>query len=111
MVLTAKHVDGFLLWNSRWTVTTSVRRRFTAMFVREIAKAAHAQTKKSAGIFRRWIGRDPDCRSAHNDRFVLMMQKELRELLSNYGKVDLLWFDMDFRPAAWNPPVTYKTGA
>ena len=51
--------------------------------------------------------RDPDCRSEHNDRFVKHVQEELRELLTNYGRIDLLWFDTDGRPALWDQKGTY----
>ena len=36
------------------------------------------------------------------------MQSELRELLSNYGKIDLLWFDYDGREAVYDQANTYK---
>src|SRR5438445_348555 len=52
--------------------------------------------------------RDPDCRSANNDQFILKSQRELRELLSNYGKIDVLWFDCDGRSAEWGPAKTYS---
>ncbi len=51
--------------------------------------------------------RDPDCRSANNDRFVKKDQAELRELLSNYGRIGVLWFDIDGMPTMWDPPTTY----
>ena len=43
----------------------------------------------------------------NNDRFVKKNQAELRELLSNYGRIDVLWFDCDGRPAMWDPATTY----
>jgi alpha-L-fucosidase len=51
--------------------------------------------------------RDPDCRSTNNARFVSHIQAELRELLTNCGKVDVLWFDSDGRPTMWSPETTY----
>ena len=35
------------------------------------------------------------------------MQAELTELLGNYGKIDLLWFDTDGEPAPWDQEHTY----
>ena len=35
------------------------------------------------------------------------MQAELAELLTNYGKIDLLWFDTDGRSAPWDQERTY----
>ncbi len=39
--------------------------------------------------------RDAELRTERNGACVKRMQAELRELLSNCGKVDLLWFDHD----------------
>ncbi len=36
------------------------------------------------------------------------MQKELRALLSRYGRIDLLWFDADGNPVPWNQERTYR---
>ena len=34
-------------------------------------------------------------------------EAELAELLGNYGKIDLLWFDTDGEPAPWDQERTY----
>jgi alpha-L-fucosidase len=52
--------------------------------------------------------RDPDCRTERNATFVAAMQGELRELLSLYGEIAVLWFDTDGRSAPWNQPETYQ---
>jgi alpha-L-fucosidase len=36
------------------------------------------------------------------------MHGHLRELLGNYGRIDLLWFDTDGGPAPWDQPETYR---
>jgi alpha-L-fucosidase len=38
---------------------------------------------------------------------VSSMQRQLRELLGNYGLIDLLWFDFDSGPVPWDQPETY----
>lgn len=108
MVLTAKHGDGFLLWDSKVDGYNIGATPFHRDVCAELAKAAHSQGMKIGWYFSPMDWRDPDCRSAQNGRFTQKMQSELRELLSNYGKIDLLWFDMDFMPAAWDPANTYK---
>jgi len=107
MVLTAKHADGFLLWNSKVDGYNINATPFHRDICAELAKAARSQGMKLGWYFSPMDWRDPDCRSANNERFVLKMQSELRELLSNYGKIDVLWFDCDGRPAIWDPPTTY----
>jgi len=107
MVLTAKHCDGFLLWDSKVDDYNIMHTPFKRDVCTELAQAAHA-----AGIGIGWYyspmdWRDPDCRNAKNAQFVKRMQAELRELLSNYGKIDILWFDWDGRPALWDQENTY----
>jgi alpha-L-fucosidase len=107
MVLTAKHGDGFLLWNSKVDGYNIGATPFHRDVCAELAAAAHKQNEKIGWYFSEMDWRDPDCRSTSNDRFVKKFQAELRELLSNYGKISVLWFDSDGRPAMWDPPTTY----
>jgi alpha-L-fucosidase len=107
MVLTAKHGDGFLLWDSKVDGYNIGATPFQRDVCAELAAAAHAQGEKIGWYFSPMDWRDPDCRSADNDRFVKKIQAELRELLSNYGPICLLWFDSDGRPTMWDPPTTY----
>ena len=107
MVLTAKHGDGFLLWDSKVDGYNIGASPFHRDVCAELAGAAHSQNEKIGWYFSPMDWRDPDCRSANNDRFVKKIQAELCELLSNYGRIDVLWFDCDGRPAMWDPATTY----
>jgi len=107
LVLTAKHGDGFLLWNSKVDGYNIGATPFHRDVCAELAKAARRQDIKIGWYFSEMDWRDPDCRSANNDRFNRRFQAELRELLSNYGKISVLWFDSDGRPDMWDPKTTY----
>lgn len=108
VVLTAKHGDGFLLWDSKVDPYNMMATPFHRDICAELAPAV-----RQAGLHMGWYfspmdWRDPDCRSPlHNDRFVTKIQAELRELLSNYGPIDELWFDLDGKPTMWRPQETY----
>jgi alpha-L-fucosidase len=107
MVLTAKHADGFLLWDSKvdgYNINATPFHRDVCV---EVAYAAHHQGMKIGWYFSPMDWRDPDCRSLNNDRFIRKIQAELRELLSHYGEISVLWFDCDGRPAIWDPTNTY----
>jgi alpha-L-fucosidase len=108
MVLTAKHGDGFLLWNSKVDAYNIGATPFHRDVCAELARAAQHKGVKLGWYFSEMDWRDPDCRSANNDRFNRKFQAELRELLSNYGKISVLWFDTDGRPSMWDPPPTYS---
>jgi alpha-L-fucosidase len=107
MVLTAKHCDGFLLWDSRVDDYNIMHTPFKRDVCAQLAQAAHEQGMRIGWYFSPMDWRDPDCRNEHNDRFVAKMQGELRELLSNYGRIDLLWFDCDGREVPWDQERTY----
>ena len=106
MVLTAKHADGFLLWPSKVADYNISKTPFRRDVCAELAIAARSQGMKLGWYFSPMDWRDPDCRSANNDRFNFRIQGELRELLSNYGRIDVLWFDCDGRAAVWDPANT-----
>ncbi|MCX7047202.1 MAG: alpha-L-fucosidase [Candidatus Sumerlaeota bacterium] len=107
MILTAKHCDGFLLWDSKVDDYNIMRTPFKRDVCAELAKAAHEAGMKIGWYFSPMDWRDPDCRNAKNAEFVKRMQGELTELLSNYGKIDILWFDGDGRPKPWDQQNTY----
>ena len=107
MVLTAKHCDGFLLWDSKVSDYNIMHTPFKRDVCGELARAAHEQGMRIGWYFSPMDWRDPDCRSRNNGQFVVRMQEELRELLGHYGKIDLLWFDCDGGEVPWDQERTY----
>ena len=107
MVLTTKHGDGFLLWDSKVDHYNIMASPFKRDICAELSQAARQDGLRMGWYFSPMDWRDPDCRSTNNARFVSHIQDELRELLTNYGKIDVLWFDSDGRPTMWNPATTY----
>jgi len=108
MVLTAKHCDGFLLWDSKVDDYNIMHTPFKRDVCAELAQAAHAAGMGIGWYYSPMDWRDPDCRTAKNAEFVQRMQAELTELLTNYGKIDVLWFDCDGRSAPWDQAATYR---
>jgi len=107
MVLTAKHCDGFLLWDSKVSDYNIMHTPFKRDVCKELAQAAHEAGMRIGWYFSPMDWKDPDCRNAGNAAFVKRMQAEIRELLTNYGKIDLIWFDYDGGEAVWDPQTTY----
>jgi len=93
IVLTAKHCDGFLLWHSKASDYNIAQTPFRRDVCAELAKAARAQGIRIGWYFSPMDWRDPDFRTERNAAFLQRMQAEVRELLTNYGVIDLLWFD------------------
>ncbi|SPE51192.1 Alpha-L-fucosidase (fragment) [Verrucomicrobia bacterium] len=107
VVLTAKHCDGFLLWDSKVDAYNIMTTPFKRDLCGELAKAVRKKGLKLGWYFSPMDWRDPDFRTERNAAFIGRMQGELRELLGNYGKVDVMWFDFDGREAVYDQANTY----
>lgn len=107
MVLTAKHCDGFLLWDSKTDDYNIMHTPFRRDVCAELSKAAREAGMRIGWYFSPMDWRDPDFRTERNAAFLKRMQGEIRELLTNYGPIDLLWFDYDGREAAYDQATTY----
>jgi alpha-L-fucosidase len=108
MVLTAKHCDGFLLWHSKASDYNISNSPFQRDICGELTQAARAQTMRIGWYFSPMDWRDPDFRTDRNPVFLGRMQSEVRELLGNYGPIDLLWFDWDAREPLYAQSQTYQ---
>jgi alpha-L-fucosidase len=107
-VLTAKHCDGFLLWHSQTSDYNIAATPFKRDICAELSTAARKQGVKVGWYFSPPDWRDPDFRTERNAAFVARMQDQLRELLTRYGKIDLLWFDYDCRQPLYDQENTYQ---
>lgn len=107
MVLTVKHCDGFLLWDSKASDYNIMNTPFKRDVAAELAKACHEAGMGLGWYYSPMDWKDPDCRNEKNAEFTKRMQAELTELLTNYGKIDVLWFDMDGRSRPWDQVNTY----
>ncbi len=111
IVITAKHHDGFCMWNTKFTNYNIMNTPFKRDVIKEISEACHRSDMRF-GIYyspRDW--HHPDYGIGDNKKYVAYMNGEIRELLSNYGKVDIIWFDsygkgdlLNF----WNVPATFS---
>ncbi len=107
MVLTAKHCDGFCLWHSQASDYNISHTPFGRDICAGLAQAAHRRGMHLGWYYSPMDWRDPDCRTERNAKYVASMQRQLGELLGNYGPIDLLWFDFDSGPVPWEQPRTY----
>ena len=107
MVLTAKHCDGFALWHTSVTNYHIGNSPFRRDVCGELAAAAHRAGMRIGWYYSPMDWWDPDCRTERNAIYVKRMQAQLRELLTNYGRIDLLWFDWDGKTIPWDQDNTY----
>lgn len=108
VVLTTKHHEGFCLWNTAQTDYNSAKQGAKRDIVREFVEAARAEGLRVGLYFSLMDWHHPDgarCKEnpAARERFVAFGHAQIRELLSNYGKIDILWYDVDWplTPEQW----------
>lgn len=118
-VLTTRHHDGFSLWPSKASDFSTANYMNGRDLVKEYADACRElglkvgfyysppdwkinqkymsfgrhETAGNQDVDHQWIGDLPEMPKEHYDRYVEYVNAQIRELLTNYGQVDLLWFD------------------
>lgn len=105
LVITTKHHDGFCMFDSKLTDYTIMHTPFKRDVIKELADECHRQGLHLGFYYsimdwhhpdyipRRTWEKDRSAQGAVFDRYVDYMRGQLRELMTNYGRVDVLWFD------------------
>ena len=109
MVMTTKHHEGFCLWDTAQTEYNAARRGPGRDLVREYVEACREFGLKIGFYYSLMDWHHPDgARCAKDEaarrRFLDFTQGCVRELCTNYGKIDILWYDVSWplsSPALW----------
>ena len=99
MVLTSRHHDGFSLFNTKYSEFNSMKTPAKRDFIKEYIDACHRSGMK-VGLYYSlldwrwdayWKGpkEDPDAWK----KFLKYVHGQVEELMSSYGKIDILWYD------------------
>ena len=115
-VLTTKHHEGFCLFDSRFTDFKSTNTECKRDLVKEYVEAFREAGLKVGFYYSLLDWQHPDytvrgdmyhpnrnreeCCAKEDERdfnrYLDYMHNQVRELLTNYGKIDLLWFDFSY---------------
>ena len=106
MVLTTRHHDGFSLWDSKVNPFNSVNYGPHRDIVREFVDACREFDLKVGFYSSLMDWNHPDgytCAydNAARQRFVDYIEALNTELLTNYGKIDILWYDVAQPLVGW----------
>lgn len=107
ITLITRHHDGFSMWNTKYSDFNIMNTPYKKDVVKMIVDECHKQHMKiflyySLLDWRRndysyWTGRTGQGtgRTVHGDwnHYIKFMENQLTELLTNYGKIDGIWFD------------------
>jgi alpha-L-fucosidase len=110
MVLTTRHHDGFCLFDSQVSDFTAPKSAAGRDLIAEFAEACHAAGMplgfyyslvdwRYPGVLPRSVDESPEV----YEPMVEQAHAQVRELLSNYGEVDVLWYDVAYPPDIWRP--------
>ena len=95
MVFTTKHHDGFCNFDTKLTdyKITSPQAAYGKDIVRQLADACHEGGLKWGIYYSPPDWHHPDYRTENHARYIEYLHGQVEELLSNYGRVDMIFFD------------------
>jgi len=93
LVFTAKHHDGFSMFDSKLTDYTITNSPFRRDVSKELADACHNAGVRIGFYYSPVDWRHSDYRTENHARYIGYMHGQVSELCSNYGDIDILWFD------------------
>jgi alpha-L-fucosidase len=117
IVITSKHHDGFALYDSKVSDFDVMATPFKRDILKELAAACKKQDIRLCFYHsimdwhhpdylpRREWEKDRPVANANFERYVHYMKDQLKELLTNYGPIGVLWFDGE-----WEGTWTHDEG-
>ena len=95
LVFLIKHHDGFCLFDTKLTdyKSTGPESAWKVDVMKEIADACHESGMKLIVYYSQPDWHHPDFCGEHHERYIAYLHGQIRELLTNYGRIDGLWFD------------------
>jgi len=106
IVLTSKHHDGFCLFDSEYTDFDILSTPYKKDILRQLVKAAAREGLHIGWYYsimdwhhpdylprRPWEEATRTAQGADFDRYITYMKNQLREIITNYPSIEILWFD------------------
>jgi len=93
LVFTSKHHDGFSMFDSKLTDYKITNSPFKRDVVKELADACHKAGLKLGFYYSPVDWYHPDYRTENHSRYIEFLHGQIRELCTNYGRLDIMWFD------------------
>ena len=113
LVITSKHHDGFCLFDSKHTDFDVMATPFQRDILKELAAACRKAGLKMCWYHSIMDWHHPDylprrewektrsTEGAELDRYIAHMKAQLKEIVTNYGDIGVLWFDGEWE-STWN---------
>ncbi len=110
MIFLVKHHDGFCLYDTQLTdyKSTGPDAAWKHDAMKDIADACHAADLKLIVYYSQPDWHHPDYRTANHARYIQYFHGQIRELLTHYGQIDGLWFDLCGLPTDWDSEKLFQ---
>jgi len=95
LVFTSRHHDGFSMFDTQADdyKITSPNSPFRRDVVRELADACHRAGLRFGLYYSQPNWHHPDAFTDRHTNYLAFLKTQVRELLTNYGPLDIFWFD------------------
>jgi alpha-L-fucosidase len=115
LIFLVKHHDGFCLYDTQLTdfKSTGDESAWKVDVMKVVADACHEADLKLIIYYSQPDWHHPDYLGEKHERYIKYLHGQIRELLTNYGRIDGLWFD-NLRPVSseiaklWNAEQLFK---
>jgi alpha-L-fucosidase len=109
LVFTTKHHDGFCMFDSALADYKIINSPFKRDIVKELADACHKGGLKLGFYYSQPDWHHRDYRTENHARYIEYLHGHLRELCTNYGKLDIIFFDgLGGKAQHWDPEKLFK---
>lgn len=93
LVFTAKHHGGFCMWDTKYTDYSIMNTSYGKDVIKELSAECHKAGIRFGLYYSPRDWHHPDYGMGDNSKYETYMNGQLTELLTNYGAVDVVWFD------------------
>jgi len=110
IIFLVKHHDGFCLYDTKLTDyrSTGPESAWKVDVLEAVADACHEAKIKLIVYYSQPDWHHPDYRTDNHARYVQYLHGQVREILTNYGRIDGLWFDLGGTPEDWDSGNLFK---
>ena len=110
LIFLVKHHDGFCLYDSKLTEykSTAPASAWKHDVMADVARACHEAGLKLIVYYSQPDWHHPDYGTANHRRYIEYLHGQIRELLTNYGRIDGFWFDLGGKPSDWDSVKLFR---